>query len=265
MKSFQFSTLLMCVMALTFGFSYLAMATHVDDDVGVNPGPEADELNEDRPGAPWITYWWMLDGQITGTGGFAASAPIDWLSEGSGGAITQESISTLAGLTASQGSTINLPNNGGNLGWGVFTIDPADGNNMSTIYGFADESDFDTYAIIVIDSPNDRDTVMQPAHDDHVQIWINGHKFYNNSRWTGGATTVDWDIEISFNKGLNVLLYRTGESGGSDYFNLAFQDSDSDLTLYPDDSGAFFDAISTAVEPGGKLPSIWGDIKRQNR
>ena len=106
---------------------------------------------------------------------------------------------------------------------------------------------------------------MQPAHDDHAQIWINGKKCYNNSLWTGGPTTVDVDVDLSLSKGLNVLLYRCGESGGSDYFNLAFQDSDDDLTLYPDDSGAFFDVISTAVEPGGKLPTIWGDIKRQNR
>ena len=83
----------------------------------------------------------MLDGQITGTGGFAASAPTDWLSEGSGGTITQGSISTLSGLMDSSGSTISLPNNGGDLGWGAFTIDPTDGNNMSTIYGLADESD----------------------------------------------------------------------------------------------------------------------------
>jgi len=258
-------------MALTFGVAYLATAqNYTYDPADPLADPTEPALNDNRPDAPWITLWWALDGQVTDNGGFAASAPIDWLSEGTGGAVTQESVSTLNGLLASQGETISLPGNGGDLGWGVFTIDPLDGNNMSTMYGLPAQDNFDTYAIIVIESPNDRDAVFAVAHDDHVQLWVNGDKVYNNSKWTGAATEVDYEVPVSLSAGANVLLYRCGESGGSDYFNGYFSGGDDGLTIHPETDSAddFWVAVragATAVEPGGKLPTIWGDIKRQNR
>ena len=96
---------------------------------------------------------------------------------------------------------------GGTRAWTVFEIDPADGNNMNR-GGPADN--LDTYALIVIDSPSDMKAVMSPAHDDHAQIWINGDKWYNNTRWTGAAQTILHDVEVDLQKGANVLLYRCG-------------------------------------------------------
>ena len=68
------------------------------------------------------------------------------------------------------------------------------------------------------------------------------------------------------------MLYRCGESGGSDYFNGYFSGGGDGLTIHPEtDSAADFWAAveaaagGTAVKPAGKLPTIWGDIKRQNR
>jgi hypothetical protein len=254
--------LLICTVTLTVGVSYLAMASDINDDPFADPD-QANALNRTDDNAAWIAKWLMLDGLINNTGGFAASAPIDWLSEGTGGSITQESISTLDGLRAAEGSQVNLPDNGGTLRWRVTTIDPNENNNMSVTYGLTDETNVDTYAIIVIDSPDARNTIMSPAHDDHAQIWINGDKCYNNSAWTGGHHQVDFDVEVSLNRGLNVLLYRCGESGGDDHFNLHFQDSDSDLVTYPDANDRFFEVLvpGTAVEPGGKLSTTWGEIK----
>ena len=93
--------------------------------------------------------------------------------------------------------------------------------------------------------------VMSPAHDDHAQIWINGEKWYNNTRWTGAARTILHDVEIDLQKGANVLLYRCGESGGSAYFNLHLDDATNDaVTVYPKDStdqASFFAEIEPLV------------------
>ena len=102
---------------------------------------------------------------------------------------------------------------------------PLTPNNM-TRGGPADN--IDTYALIVIDSPSDMTSVMSPAHDDHAQVWINGEKWYNNSAWTGHVQQVDYNIEVELQKGANVVLYRVGESGGDDYFNLHFDDATHD-------------------------------------
>ena len=79
----------------------------------------------------------------------------------------------------------------------VFELDPADGNNMNR-GGPIDN--VDTYGIIVINSPVARKAVMSPAHDDYAQIWINGEKWYNNSRWTGAAQTILHNVEVDLKK-----------------------------------------------------------------
>jgi hypothetical protein len=245
MKEFKFRILLICALTLTVVVAYLAIA--------VDYQPAGDN---------WITKWWALDGPVTNTGGFDVSAPHDWLSEGTGGKITQESVSTVGGLGKTQGTKVNLPDNGGNLGWTVITIDPNSGTNMSVAYGLVDETNIDTYAIIVINSPTARETTINPAHDDYGHIWLNGEKVYDNSQWTGAATTVTMPTKVNLNKGDNVLLFRCGESGGSDYFNLHFEASDADLKIVPTMDDKFFDVLSP-VEPAGKLGVIWGDLKRR--
>ena len=155
---------------------------------------------------------------------------------------------------------------GGDRGWAVFEIDPADGNNMNRD---GPPDNVDTYAIIVVDAPSDMSAVMAPAHDDYAQIWINGEKWYNNSRWTGAARMILHRVEVDLNKGANVLLYRCGESGGSAYFNLHFDDATNDaVTILPEagmDAGSFLDAVAASVdvEAKGKLATTWADIKRK--
>jgi hypothetical protein len=225
-------------------------------------------LAQDRPEAPWITKWYMPDGQYTVNGGFAVSGPIDHIKTGSGDKLTQESLSTVEGLLLTQTTKLDWPDHGGTRDWSVYTIDPADGNNMSTIYDLKDESNFDTWAIILIQSPKDHVAVMSPAQDDYAQIWVNGNKYHNDTKWTGGATKVNYDIPVSLQQGANVLLYRCGESGGSDYFNLHLDDvTNKAVSIFPKtatDKASFFKEISTvitAVDAKEKLPSVWGAIK----
>ena len=90
----------------------------------------------------------------------------------------------------------------------------------------------------------------------------------SHSAWTGGATKVNYDVPINLNEGANVLLYRCGESGGSDYFNLHLDDTTmSAVSIFPKDStdkDSFFKEISsivTAVDSKSKLPVFWGAVK----
>jgi hypothetical protein len=215
--------------------------------------------NYQPAGDVWITKWWMLDKQVINTGGFAESGPHDWLSEGTGGTLSEEIVSTVEGLGKTATVITSLPDNGGDMGWKVITIELDSDYNMSIAYGAADDTNFDTYAIIVIDSPNARTTTMYPTHDDYAHIWVNGDKVYDNDQWTGGAMVVTTPTDIDLNAGENVLLFRCGESGGGDYFNLHLDASDTDLKLIPTLDDEFFDVL-TPVEPSGKI-GTWGGVK----
>ena len=236
---------------------------HLED-----PDPNGDDLRENHADNPnWITKWYGPDGNYENNGGFQASALVDIISEGTGGQITDRSLSTMAGLLMTQDIDVEWgDDHGGTRAWTVFEIDPADGNNMNRD-GPVDN--IETYAVIVIDAPSAMTSIMSPSHDDHAHIWINGEKWYNNSRWTGPAGTILHNVEIELQKGGNVLMYRCGESGGSAYFNLHFDDATHDaVTIYPQDAtdkNSFFDEIMplTAVEPTGKLTTTWADIKQK--
>ena len=269
------------IFAIAIAFAFVISGSHHVFAVGLieggplaedahltDPDPNGDDLREDHADVEtWITKWYGPEGNYENNGGFQASAAIDFMDEGTGGKITDASLSTLAGLLMTQDIDVEWgDDHGGTRAWTVFEIDPADGGNMNR-GGPIDN--IETYAVIVIDAPKDMGAVMSPAHDDHAHIWINGEKWYNNSRWTGGARTILHNVEVELQKGANVLLYRCGESGGSAYFNLHFDDATHDaVTIYPKDATdkqSFFDEIAplTSVEPQGKLTTTWADIKQR--
>ena len=238
-----------------------------DNELMANPNPNDDGLRESHAGNPnWIKKWYGPDGNYENNGGFPASAPKDLIEEGTNGKLTQPKLSTVAGLQLTKNFDMEWKGgNGGTREWTVFELNPADGNNMNRD-GPVDN--IDTYGIVVINSPVAREAIMSPAHDDHAQIWINGEKWYNNSRWTGAAETVLHNVTVELKKGANVVLYRCGESGGSAYMNLHFDDDTHDaVKIYPDksnDQNSFFNEIQgfLDVEPVGKLTTTWADLKR---
>ena len=261
--------------ALAMSISHIAFA---QGKVNIDDGPIAEkdwftdpagELNEDHSdNKNWITKWYGPDGNYENNGGFSASAQKDLIDEGTGGKITQPELSTVDGLKLTQTIDIGWKGgNGGPRGWEVFELDPADAHHMNRD-GPADNMDM--YAICVIDSPKDMKAVMSPAHDDHAQIWINGEKWYNNSRWTGAAQQVDYNIQVELVKGANIVVYRCGESGGHAYMNLHFDDDTHKVAdFYPDkakDQKSFFEEIAgvLSVEATGKLTTTWADIKRKD-
>ena len=276
MKSFyQLIVVITTVLLLVIGTSHSAFAQANDIEGGpleehellTNPAPNDDGLRESHAGNPnWITKWYGPDGNYENNGGFGASAPKDLIDEGTNGKITQVELSTIAGLNRTKSFPVDWPKgNGGTREWTVFELNPADGNNMNRD-GPVDN--LDIYGIVVINSPVARKAIMSPAHDDYAQIWINGEKWYNNSRWTGAAETVLHNVEVQLKKGANVVVYRVGEGGGSAYINLHFDDdTHKAVRIYPDksnDQDSFFDEIDgfLDVEPVGKLTTTWADLKR---
>ena len=274
-KFYQFTLAIAIMFGLLVSVSHLAFA---QGKVNIKGGPlkegdwmkdPAGELNEDHSGNKnWITLWYGPDGNYENSGGFGASAPKDLIEEGTGGKLDQLKLSTVEGLELTQTVDVNWKKgNGGPRGWTVFELDPADAHHMNRD-GPIDN--IDTYAICVIDAPQDMTSVMSPAHDDHAQIWINGEKWYNNSRWTGAAQQVDYNIEVKLVKGANVLVYRCGESGGHAYMNLHFDEkTHKEVDIYPQkskDQKSFFDEVRSvlAVDPVGKLATTWADIKRND-
>ena len=234
-----------------------------------DPEPNADGQRQDDSGVDtWISKWYGPEGNYENNGTFQVSGHIDLIEEGSGGKLNQVSLSTLDGLLMTQEIDMEWgDDHGGDRAWTVFELDVTDDNNMNR-GGPADN--IDTYVMCVIDSPSDMTSVMSPAHDDWAQIWINGEKWYNNTRWTGAAQTILHTVEVELQKGANVVLYRSGESGGAAYLNLHFDDATHDaVTIYPKDATdkqSFFDEIAdivVSVEPVGKLTTTWADIKRQ--
>ena len=273
-KLFTYTLTIFTVCGLLFCVSHLAFAQW---EVNIQGGPLKDnELLTDPPGPElgedhgavqtWITKWYGPDGNYEDNGGFNASGPEDLMSEGTDGKITDVSLSTMNGLLKTKRFDVEWDDNhGGTRAWDVFELNPADSNNINR---GGPPNNIDTYAVIVIDAPKATTSVMSPAHNDHAQIWINGKKWYNNSKWTGGATKVNFNIEVKFKKGVNVLLYRVGEGSGSAYLNLHFDDETHDtVKIYPDkavDQDTFFDEIDgvLSVEPINKLTTTWADIKR---
>lgn len=223
--------------------------------------PMAFAQNWQPAGDNWIGKWWGLD-LITDTGGFTTSAGIDYLAEGSGGLISNASVSTRDGAGKTANAVVNLPDNGGALAFSIVDINTQDQFNMSTSHGLPDGTNITWHGIIVVISPDERTTTMYPAHDDYAQIWINGEQVYDESRWTGGVREFLTPTEINFKKGENFLHFKCGESGGADYVNLRFETTDTDLLIAPTLDNQFLDVL-TPVEPKGKLAVRWADLKRQ--
>ncbi|MYI93804.1 hypothetical protein F4083_05705, partial [Candidatus Poribacteria bacterium] len=110
--------------------------------------PENPANTEHGADAPWITKWYGPDGNYTNNGGFPTSARIDLVSEGTGGKITDATLSTMAGLLLTEDFDVEWDNDhGGTRAWTVFEMTPV--NNNTDRGGPVDF--YDTYAVIVID------------------------------------------------------------------------------------------------------------------
>ncbi|MBT3267149.1 hypothetical protein HN371_08360 [Candidatus Poribacteria bacterium] len=217
----------------------------------------------------WIEGWLSME-VVMNNGGFAASGAIDFLSDGTDGDITHESVSTAKGLRKLATAEVKLDkaHSGFGMGedgvwdWEPITIDTNNGDNMATSWGLAAGSDnIEWHGILVMKSSKNRTATMHPAHDDYAQIWINGEQVYDNDQWTGAVRQVTRPTDVELVAGDNVLLFKCGESGGSAYVNLRFEDSESDIDIVPTVDGEFWNFAGLAVEAQDKAATTWAGLK----
>lgn len=218
----------------------------------------------------WIEQWLSME-VVMNNGGFNASGVIDFISDGTDGDITHESVTTAKGLRKLQTAEVKLDDKYSDFGmgddgvwdWEVVAIDTNDGDNMATSWGLAAGSDdIEWHGILVLKSSKARSATMHPAHDDWAQIWINGEQVYDNSAWTGGVRTVTRPTDVDLESGDNILLFKCGESGGSAYVNVHFEDTESDIDIVPTEDGEFWRyAGGLAVEAQDKAATTWGGLK----
>ena len=139
-RFYQLILTIVVVFTLVIGTSHLAFAqgkVNIDDgplkkaDWLRNPGAVAlEESHADNKN--WITKWYGPDGNYENNEGFQVSGSIDLIEEGTKGKLTQQSLSTLAGLKKTQTTKMAWNrDHGGTRDWTVFELDPASQDNMN--------------------------------------------------------------------------------------------------------------------------------------
>ena len=161
---------------------------------------------------PWL---WMIaptDGRF---GADAARSRIDFLSQASGGAVTELKI-------ARQGATAGNPV--GNKVWTAGTLSPEGGDNINemvnaTGLGSGDVNHHVAYGSVNLNSPREQKTKMLVGSDDAVKVWLNGNLVHNNPVNRGAGDYQD-QFSVTLKQGTNILLIAVyeGMGGWSGFF-----------------------------------------------
>ena len=159
---------------------------------------------------PWL---WMIaptnlgDADIGGAA--AAISGIDFLSRQSDGALTEQKI-------AAEGAIIG--ESVGNQVWTLGSLRPEGSDNINDMLisiGLADGDIYNhvAYGSILIDSPEEQDTLMFTGSDDAVKVWLNGEIVHENFV---DRPSYDYQdvFRITLKQGKNVLLVAVYEHYG---------------------------------------------------
>ena len=192
---------------------------------------------------PWL---WMIAATESGQGG-ANSTDVDSLAEASGGAVTEDDV---AANGANEGDMV------GDLAWTIGEISETGGNNVNDLVneiglGEGDVNDHSSYALIVLNAPEDQSGVpAKVGSDDSVKVWFNGEVVHTNAVNRGAGDFQD-DFKVDLRAGANILLVKVSERGGG-------------WSMFAG-VGGVWDILPNqfvSVEPAGKLFSTWGSLKQ---
>ena len=155
---------------------------------------------------PWL---WMIAPTGGRSGAEAVNSRIDFLSQTSGGAVTESKIAT-------QGATAGNPV--GNRVWTVGTLSPEGGDNINdmanaTGLGSGDVNHHVAYGSVSLNSPREQKTKMLVGSDDAVKVWLNGNLVHNNPV-DRGANDFQDQFSVTLKKGTNILLIAVYEALG---------------------------------------------------
>ena len=161
---------------------------------------------------PWL---WMIAPTGGRFGADAARSRIDFLSQASGGTVTELKI-------ARQGATAGNPV--GNKVWTAGTLSPEGGDNINdmanaTGLGAGDINHHVAYGSVSLNSPREQKTKMLVGSDDAVKVWLNGNLVHNNPVNRGAGDYQD-QFSVTLKQGTNILLIAVyeGVGGWSGFF-----------------------------------------------
>ncbi len=163
---------------------------------------------------PWL---WVITPTGGRSGRDAAASEIDFLSQMSGGAVTELKIATEG---ATEGSAA------GNSVWTASKIS-TDLDNIGHMVnaaglGAGDIDHHVAYGCIELNSPKDQNTMMYVGSDDAVKVWLNGQLVHNNPVERASDGFQD-EFPVVLKQGSNILLVAIYEGRGysAGYFGFA--------------------------------------------
>ncbi len=162
---------------------------------------------------PWL--WAMVPGP-------ELNRETDFLSQASGGAVTELQIATRG---AKEGATV------ADSVWTIHEISPTGGNNIGDMtnalgWGTGEETvGYVLYGSILLNSPREQQTKIFVGADDGVKVWLNGQLIYKEfgPGWDPSAINYQHIIPVTLNEGTNMLLVAVDNIWGdwSGFFGFA--------------------------------------------
>ena len=155
---------------------------------------------------PWL---WMIAPIGGRSGADAARSRIDFLSQASGGTVTELKMAT-------QGATAGNPV--GNRVWTVGTLSSEGNNNINdmvndTGLGSGNVDHHVAYGSLNLNSPREQKTKMLVGSDDAVKVWLNGNLVHNNPV-DRPSNNFQEQFSVTLKKGTNILLIAIYEARG---------------------------------------------------
>ena len=180
-----------------------------------NPGFTRLPADPPKIEGPWL--WVILPTTDGMSGARAAASQRDYLSQASGGQITEQ-------LIATEGATVGA--SVGNKVWTVGTLPrrgPNNINNMVNDIGLGtDNIDFHVaYGSIALDITTAQVSRLFVGSGDAVKVWLNGKQVHNNAV-DRDAEDYQEDFPVTLKQGRNILLVAVyeGEGWWSGFFGL---------------------------------------------
>ena len=190
---------------------------------------------------PWL---WMIAPTGERGGSNASASGIDFLSQMSGGAVTELKIAT-------NGATAGSPV--GSKVWTIGNLSPTGGNNLNSMandtgLGSGDIDNHVAYGSVALDSPREQKTRMLVGSDDAVKVWLNGELVHNNPI-DRGANDFQDQFSVTLKEGTNILLVAVYERGGgwSGFFGF---ETGTEYTVLSPSSRFSFSTAATQVKVG---------------
>ena len=211
---------------------------------GVLPGTSVNNYNGIPAAGPKITgpwLWVILPGTWLGSR--------DFLSEASGGVITEESVATVG---AKEGKSV------GNSKWTEHTLSATSGNNINEMtdalgWGTGWEIyDHIVYGAVSLESPRNQETTMLVGSGDGVKVWLNGD-LVHKALVDRNANDYQDAFPVTLKRGTNVLLVAIDNNGHGEFSGFFGFEAGTAYTVNPTDKRIVVDLPPSDVNEDGRV------------